>query len=74
VHDKLGLGYDVPMVGILDQGKDRLSNQEPKTLNQESKAIISLSSSPQAVVETVAASGLLPVLDPGEGQLYWIIT
>jgi len=46
---------DVPMRGILDQGKDKLSNQEPKTLNQESKDVISLFNSPRAVVETVAA-------------------
>jgi len=65
---------DVPMGGILNQGKDKLSNQEPKTLNEESMAIISLFSSPRVVVETVAASSLLPVLDPGEGQLCWLIT
>jgi len=62
------------MGGMLDQEKDKPSNQESKALNQETKAVISMFKLPRAVVETMAAPGLLAALDSGEGQLYWLIT
>jgi len=62
------------MGGIVDQEKDKPSNQESKALNQETKVVILMSRPPQPIGETVAAPGLLAVLDPREGQLCWLIT
>ena len=60
--------YHVPLEGNLDQEKLKLSNQEPKKLNQESKEVILLYSSPWPVVAPlggpVVDSGGLPSLDP----------
>jgi len=65
---------DVPKEGLSDHEEDKSSKQEAKALNQEAKDVIFLFSSPWSVVKPVATTDLLPMLDPGKVQLYWLIT
>jgi len=54
---------DVPMKGILDQNKEKLSNQEIKTLCLLFKELLPVG---QAVVQAG--------MDLAKGHIYWLIT